>query len=362
MFAGYFEGKTILVTGLAGAKGAWLGWYLLEAGAERIVGVDNAEDLRGTAFEASGLGEEPRVGLHAVDVRDLEALRALMVSDRPDAALHLAARAIVGECREAPLDCYSVNVLGTAAFLEAMRTTGLPRAVMVTTDKVYRDKGGEPWTEEDPLVATGPYAVSKACAEFITQDYRHSYLQPAGRRLATVRAGNVLAPGDHHDGRIFVDVARALARGEPPVIMNPAFTRPYTFVGDTLSGYLAVLARCDEEGIDGEAFNFGPLEARGVPNGDLATRMCELWGGGISWVRGTERDEPFEHQSVDWSKARRVLDWRPAYDLDEGLAAVVEWYRAQAARPAPGMMRELTLEIIRAHIAAARAQGIAWAV
>ena len=361
MYDSFFEGKTVLVTGLGGAKGAWLGWYLLEAGAARIIGIDNAQTLSGTCFEASGLGDDERVCLLRQDVRDLEGLRSVVREHQVTAAVHLGAMAIVGECKEQPLESYSTNVLGTATFLEAVRTTDLERAVVVTTDKVYRDKGGEPWVEDDPLVATGPYAVSKACADFIAQDYFGAYLRDAGKHLAIGRAGNVLVPGDHHDGRIFVDVAHALAKDEPPIIMNPAFTRPYTFVGDTVSGYLSLLAQCERPQVDGEAFNFGPREVMGVPNGDLATRMCELWGSDIAWERGRERDEPFEYQSLDWSKAERVLGWRPAYELDESLASVVEWYKAQAEHPGEGELRGLTLEIVRRHIASARQEDIAWA-
>ncbi len=361
MFGGYFANRVVLVTGLAGAKGTWLGWYLLEAGAARVIGLDHATDLSGTCCEASGLAGDERVTLVHGDVRDVEALTRLVAEEEVSAALHLAAMAIVGECRERPLETYLNNTAGTACFLEAVRQSGLERAVVVTTDKVYRDRGGEPWVEDHDLVATGPYAVSKACADFIARDYFLSYLCPAGQHLAIARAGNVLVPGDHHAGRIFVDVALALARGAAPVILNPAFTRPYTFVGDTLSGYLSLLARCHTPGVDGEAFNFGPREVTGVPNGELATKMCEQWGGDITWRRGSERDEPFQYQSLDWSKAAQRLDWQPTYDLDAGLREVVQWYQAHARHPGAGELRALTTDTVRRHVAAAREQGRGWA-
>lgn len=362
MFGGSLTGQRVLVTGLGGAKGTWLGWYLLEAGVERLIGVDRTFSTPGGCFSASGLGAQERVSLREADIRDLDALRGILAREGVHAIIHLAAMAIVGECRERPLDTYTINVLGTATVLEAARLSeSVERVVVVTTDKVYRDKGGEPWREDDPLVATGPYAVSKACAEFVTRDYFSGYLQPLGKHLGVARAGNVLAPGDHHPGRIFVDIVRALAAGEAPVIQNPAFTRPYTYVGDTVSGYLSLLAQCDRSEVDGEAFNFGPQESQGVPNGDLATRICELWGTGIQWRRGEGRAEPFVHQSLDCTKADRVLGWRPAYRLDQGLQALVEWHQAQAEQPQPGALQALTVEHVRRHISAARAAGIAWA-
>jgi CDP-glucose 4,6-dehydratase len=362
MFGGTLNGQRVLVTGLGGAKGTWLGWYLLEAGVERVIGVDRTFGTPGGCFYASGLGAQERVCLCEMDIRDLDGLRATLERERVSCLVHLAAMAIVGECRERPLDTYAINVLGTATVLEAARLSPtVERIVVVTTDKVYRDKGGEPWREDDPLVASGPYAVSKACAEFLTRDYFVGYLQPGGKHLGVARAGNVLAPGDHHRGRIFVDVVLALAAGQAPVIQNPAFTRPYTYVGDTVSGYLSLLAQCDRPEVDGEAFNFGPQEAQGVPNGELATRICELWGSGIQWVRGEGRTEPFVHQSLDCTKADRILQWRPAYRLDQALQALVEWHKAHAQHPQEGALQELTVEHVRRHVAAARAAGIAWA-
>jgi len=355
VFGGFYAGRKVLVTGAAGVKGAWLCWYLLEAGAE-VVGVDCHEPEPESVFAATGLGQH--LDLHVLDVRDCAALRGLMVAEGVQAAIHLAALATVGEARERPLEAYSVNVLGTVNFLEALRQSPADRAVVVTTDKVYAPKGGRPWTEDDPLFASGPYAVSKACADMIARDYAAQHLRPSGKALAVARAGNVLAGGDWHQGRIFVDIARALGRGEPPVILNPAFTRPYTWVGDVVAGYLWLLSQADQEGLIGEAFNFGPLEPEGIANGDLATRMCELWGSGLSWQRGQPRDEPFERQSLDCAKAEQRLGWRAAYTLDDSLRGLVAWYKGHSAGAA---MRDLTLNMIRRHVLAARNEGLAWA-
>ncbi len=358
MLQGFFQDKRVLVTGACGVKGAWLCWYLLEAGAQ-VIGVDRDEPDEGV-FAATSLGD--RIRLYRADVRDGAALAAIATEERVDGAVHLAAIALVGAAREQPQLTYATNVLGTANFLEAVRQTGIERAVVVTTDKVYRSKGGEPWVEDDRLVASGPYAVSKACADLIAQDYFRSYLEVDGKALGIARAGNVLAPGDMNDGRVFVDIAKALARGEPPVILNPAFTRPYTWVGDIAAGYLWLLANVQRPEVNGQAFNFGPQEQRGIPNGELADRICERWGAGVSWQRGRPRDEPFEHQSLDCTRARERLGWQAAYSLDESLAELVAWYKAYfAGGRADGGMRELTIAAIRRHVARARELGMAWA-
>jgi CDP-glucose 4,6-dehydratase len=362
MFGSTFIDQTVLVTGLAGAKGTWIGWYLLQAGVEKIVGIDLASNLQPTAFVRSGLADHEKVHLHDVDVRNTDDIVRIIEEHEPFGAIHLAGMAIVGECRKDPLRAYSVNTLGTASFVESVRRTGLSRTVIITTDKVYRDTGGRAWRETDPLVQTGPYAVSKACADFIARDYYSQYLHAQDQSLAVARAGNVLAPGDHHQGRIYVDVAYALADERPPVILNPLYTRPYAFVGDTAAGYLSLLALCDKPDVAGEAFNFGPSDQKGTPNGELATKMCEMWGTDIVWTQGDQRPEPFEHQSLDSTRAAERLGWRTAWTLDDAVRALVTWYRAERAGASTDTLRSITLDIIDEHTSAARDQDVWWAV
>ena len=370
MFGGFFRDKSVLVTGVAGVKGSWLALELLDAGS-RVVGVDNRRPEPESNFAAAGLGK--KTSFVQGDITDLSLMTALMKD--VDCVFHLAAIALVGEARRNPLETYRSNTFGAASVLEAMRLTDrVKHAVFVTTDKVYKSKAGELWTETDPLGATEPYPVSKACAEFIIADYVRAYLRPAGKRVGVGRAGNVVIGGDFNSsrktngaGRIFVDCFDALMRGEPPVIFKPHFTRPYTYGLDILSGYMALMSGLDGEGVNGEAFNFGPHEQYGVENALIATQICELWGGGIMWRKsGPEADriEPFEKQSLAWDKARERLGWQPAFALPESLRDTTRWYKEWADRGrarGEGGMFEFSRSLIHEHQAAARRLGIAWA-
>jgi CDP-glucose 4,6-dehydratase len=171
LFHDYFNGKHVLVTGVAGVKGTWLALLLLRAGAI-VTGLDKRQPTLRSNFSAAGLGSKITV-VHG-DVRDLDVVRRLV--EQADCVFHLAAEAIVGETTRIPLETYSSNIVGTATVLESLRLSGGDkRAVMITTDKVYRSKAGDRWIESDELGATGPYAVSKACAEWVIRDYNASY-------------------------------------------------------------------------------------------------------------------------------------------------------------------------------------------
>jgi CDP-glucose 4,6-dehydratase len=362
MFNGFYEGKKILVTGAAGVKGTWLAEQLLAAGAT-VTGVDNHTPEPISNFSASGLAD--RIRFIPGDITDLPLMTKLV--DESDGVFHLAAIVIVGESRRNPLESYRSNTFGTATILEALRVSGKPkRAVIVTTDKVYKSKAGEPWVETDPLGATGPYAVSKACAEFVVEDYQDSYFRGSEIRVAVGRAGNVLIGGDRHAssrtggaGRIFVDCFEALAEGRRPEIYSPGFSRPYTYGLDIVSGYMALMSKLDQDEVAGQAFNFGPYEEIGIPNNLLATKACELWGGETMWFTGAKREEPFEHQSLRWAKSARVLKWRPAFTFHEALQATARWYKEAV----PGhSMREFNATLIAEHLTAARNLQIHWAV
>jgi CDP-glucose 4,6-dehydratase len=368
MFDNYFVGKRVLVTGVSGVKGTWLALMLLLAGAI-VTGLDKRLAALRSNFTAAGLGGRIRF-VHG-DVRDLALVRRQV--EEADCVFHLAAMAIVGEAFRNPFEAYSNNTLGTATMLEALRLAASPkRGVFITTDKVYRPKpAGEPWVESDELGATGPYAVSKACAELVIRDYIRCYFADSETKIAVARAGNVLIGGDDHAssctqgaGRIFVDCYEALAEGRAPAIFRPTFTRPYTYGLDILSGYMSLMSQLDQKGVAGEAFNFGPYEQFGVSNALLATKICELWGSGVLWKGGAPREEPFEYQSLRTEKSQQRLGWRPAFTLYEALRDTTRWYKAWAelgTNVTEGCMYDLNSSLIAEHRAAAARLGIKWA-
>src|SRR3569832_164602 len=98
------------------------------------------------------------------DFRDVASLSALVKETQPEIVLHLAAQPLVRASYRDPLETFSTNVMGTAHVLEAVRRVDSVRvAVMVTTDKVYRESGSRrAYAEDDALGGHDPYSASKA--------------------------------------------------------------------------------------------------------------------------------------------------------------------------------------------------------
>lgn len=327
----FWSGRSVLVTGHTGFKGAWLALWLGRLGA-RVTGFALAPEHEPSLYGLMGAdGCESRIA----DIRDRDAVRACLEAARPTVVLHLAAQALVRPSYGDPVGTYGTNVMGTVHLLEAVRTVGGVEAVVViTSDKCYENREWPwPYRENEPMGGHDPYSSSKGCAELVTAAYRASFFTgPDATRIATARAGNVFGGGDWSVDRLLPDIVRAFGSGKPVEIRNPAAVRPWQHVLEPLAGYLGLAeSLAGQEGAGcAEAWNFGPAEDDCRPVSHLVERLAAGWGNGASWRLAPG---PHPHEAaflkVDSSKARARLNWTRRLPLDEALAWTAEWYRAQ---------------------------------
>ncbi|MDQ3741024.1 MAG: CDP-glucose 4,6-dehydratase [Actinomycetota bacterium] len=343
----FWGGRRVLVTGHTGFKGAWLALWLESLGAS-VSGLSLDPPSSPSLHELVGAPSSP-----PVDVRDAAAVRGAVAEASPSVVFHLAAQPLVRRSYAEPAETFAVNVQGTAHVLDAVRSVGgVEAVVVVTSDKCYAPLQGADWghRETDPLGGRDPYSASKAAAEILCAAYRSSYRLP----LATARAGNVIGGGDWGEDRLLPDVMRAALEDTPLSLRSPDAVRPWQHVLNPLSGYL-LLAQALAAGAAPGAWNFGPSAEEAIAVRALVARIATLWGRELP-VTAQAGDHPHETATLrlDSSRARIRLGWRPAWDLDEGLRAIVEWYRAYE-RGAD--LREVTLAQVAAFQAAARRQA-----
>ena len=350
---GFWSGRRVLVTGHAGFKGAWLSLWLQSLGAE-VTGYGAPAGDERSVFLAAGVG----AGMRTVDgdVRDAERLAGAVADARPDVVLHLAAQPLVRRSFAAPLETFEVNVMGTANVLEAARRTpDVAAVVSVTSDKAYENREWpHAYREPDAVGGHDPYSASKGCAELVTASYRRSFLDAAGTRVATARAGNVIGGGDWAEDRLVPDLARAALAGEPLRVRNPNAVRPWQHVLNPLSGYLRLAEGLATGDAEPGAFNFGPRDEDAWPVGAVVEELARAWDAEIVWEAAPDAG-PHEANllRLDSGKAGTALGWTPAWDLQEGLARTAEWYGAHAAGED---LRALTLAQIDAYSAAGSGQ------
>ena len=330
----FYRGKRVLVTGHTGFKGAWLTAILACAGAQTLGYALPPEDP--SLFRLAGL--ETALTHVVGDVRDAARLREVFSSFAPELVFHLAAQPLVREGYRNPLYTFETNVMGTANVLEAIRHTPSVRsAVIVTTDKVYRNnEQARGYREDDVLDGFDPYSSSKACAELVTASCRRSF--PGLPPISTARAGNVLGGGDFAKDRILPDCVRAAARGEHILVRNPGSVRPYQHVLEPLFAYLLIAERQYAEPLLAGSYNVGPADRDCLSTGELAALFCELWGEGAAWRTAADPNAPHEAGCLrlDCGKIRAALGWRPRWDIRQCMALTV---RLEKLRLAGGGVR-----------------------
>lgn len=346
-----YQGKTVLVTGHTGFKGAWLCEWLLMLGA-RVVGIAQPPNTEPALFEQLGLAD--RLEHHVLDIRNPDAVVQQVLATEPDYLFHLAAQPLVRLSYAEPVETYATNVMGTVHLLEALRQLDshhyadkgrICASVFITTDKCYDNQEWlYAYRENDALGGYDPYSSSKAAAELAIAAYRSSYFSPqqSSRPLrmgiASARAGNVVGGGDWAKDRIVPDCIRHLQRDEPIPVRNANATRPWQHVLEPLGGYLQLAARQREALLAQDlaaleatctAYNFGPSLTANQPVSALVEQIIEYWPG--QWMDQSHPHAPHEAGRLNLSsdKAFHQLGWQPRWDFTEIIRRTVSWYRQQ---------------------------------
>jgi CDP-glucose 4,6-dehydratase len=324
-----WSGKRVLVTGHTGFKGAWLAWWLSRSGAAVTGYALPADERRPNLFRALRLDAAIESALG--DVRDRSAVRRFVERVKPDAVFHLAAQALVRAAYADPAGTFETNVAGTAALLDAVRTSDSVRAVVVvTSDKCYLPRSsGAPYREDDPLGGYDPYGASKAAQEIVAAAYRSSYFA-GGPLLATVRAGNVIGGGDWSADRLVPDAIDALLGKAPLVLRYPDAVRPWQHVLEPLHAYLVVAERLLAGDAEvASAFNVGPGESGHRTVAEVIDLLYAAWGRAPAWERAAGI-QPAEAPvlRLDAGKAARALSIVPRFGLEVACRRTAEWYRA----------------------------------
>lgn len=327
--AGFWQGKRVLVTGHTGFKGGWLALWLKRLGAQ-VTGVALPPNTQPGLFELARMADG--MESHFCDIRDAEALRALVHAARPEIVLHLAAQPLVRASYREPLSTFASNVMGTAHLLDALRgQDGVRVALMVTTDKVYRNlEQPFPYRETDALGGHDPYSASKAACEIVIASYRDAFLKAQGVAVASARAGNVVGGGDWSEDRLIPDAVRAWQTGRVLDIRRPEAVRPWQHVLEPLHGYLALAEQLWHRPELAGAYNFGPHTHEAATVREVIESARAAYGQGqVRYGDGTAGPHEAGWLALETAKARVTLNVSPQWPLAETVRRTMAWYRAQ---------------------------------
>lgn len=313
----------VLVTGGAGFIGSNLIHALVSGG--HAVGV--IDDL--STGKAENL--HPHAWFRTLDILD-PAMPGLVAEFAPDAVVHLAAQASVGESLRDPARDRAVNAQGTLAIARAARAAGVGRVLSASSAAVYGepDDAMLPLTEGAPKVPANPYGASKLEAESLLA----GELLGSGTDFASFRFSNVYGPRQDAGGEggvvaLFCD---AMRDGRAPVIFGSGMqTRDFIYVGDVVGAIVSALHAGIPLGAgdrDAGAYNISTGRETSVIDLHRSLRdASDVW---IAPEMRPAREGDVDRSSLSPEKAERTFGWTARQDLDTGLAMTWRWF---AARP-----------------------------
>lgn len=344
-FVSSYQGKKVFLTGHTGFKGAWLlSWlhmlgatvkgYALEAEQESLYRSIDGDDLCDSVI---------------ADIRDRRRLEREILDFQPDYIFHLAAQPLVRVSYDQPVETFETNITGTVYLLESIRKLEKKcSVVIVTTDKVYEDKGrNHPYRESDRLGGYDPYSASKAACEIVVSSYRNSFFNSKDRDrhqkgIASARAGNVIGGGDWSKDRIIPDIVKSIAEKKPVIIRNPKAVRPWQYVLEPISGYLFLGGKLNTESNRyAGAWNFGPLGDSSLTVKDLVDQFIAIWGEGVYETDSSEALHETTLLRLDVSKAINEMNWRPKFSETESIRRTITWYKRHTQGESISLIQEI---------------------
>ena len=311
-----------LITGHTGFKGAWLAAMLKEQGHE-LVGI-SLPPLDRSLYKGAGLSDLFNQE-YFIDIRNREEFTKAVKESDADVAFHLAAQPLVRESYKFPIETFETNVIGTLNFLDGIKNSDISAAVVITTDKVYKNKNlTRGYVEGDELGGHDPYSSSKAAADIATQSWVASF---EAQNISIARAGNVIGGGDWGADRLMPDLVRSFSSSSKAQIRYPNAVRPWQHVADCLNGYIALSGKMLGDQVCGE-WNFGPEINIENTVAKVANLASAAWGGNAGWGVGSE---PQPHEAgyllLDATKARTNLGWADKLAFTEAINWSMEFYK-----------------------------------
>ena len=310
----------ILVTGGAGFIGSHLVEKLLAADHEVSI-LDDFNDFYDPQIKRANISCVAKdIRIHELDLRNGVAVCELFQRERPEAVMHLAARAGVRPSIQAPELYYETNVRGTLHLLEAARAIDLERFIFASSSSVYGISQVVPFSEDQHLTQTiSPYAATKIGGEFLCSTYSHLYKM----RIVALRFFTVYGARQRPDLAIR-QFTKRIHQGQPiNQFGNGTTRRDYTYIDDIIQGVMASLTY-DKAMFD--IFNLG--ESQTIELRELIAAIEQTLGRKAQINQLPEQPGDVPLTCADISKARRLLGYNPTTQLSVGLPKFVDWYLA----------------------------------
>ncbi|NMW32604.1 NAD-dependent epimerase/dehydratase family protein [Altererythrobacter sp. RZ02] len=332
--------RKVFVTGSAGFIGFHLSNLLLKEGFQ-VIGFDGMTDYYDVRIKERRhqmLLQNEHFSAHIGMLEDFEALQKLMMAEKPDVIVHLAAQAGVRYSLENPRAYLDANIVGTFNIMECARELGVDHLLMASTSSVYGANEEMPFDElervETPMTF---YAATKKANESMAHSYAHLWNLPT----TMFRFFTVYGPWGRPDMALF-KFTKGILEGTPIDIYNHGeMYRDFTFVTDLVRGIRLLIDAAPERPAskddiaEGDSLSpVAPFRVVNIGNSDkvkLTAFIDEIERQCGKEAKRNYMDMQKGDVPATWANAellKSLTGYQPQTDFREGIRQFVEWYRA----------------------------------
>ena len=302
---------TILVTGGAGFIGSNFLQHLKIVTDEEIVCVDKL------TYAGKRNNVPSKAKLYVADIAGEDAIKTIFERHDIKTVFHFAAESHVDNSIKDCSEFIRTNIVGTVNLLNASLKHNVEKFMHISTDEVYGSIENGSFTEETNYDPRNPYSASKASSDHFVRAFHNTY----GLPTVITNCSNNYGPRQHKEKLIPQTILNLLNDKKIPVYGDGKQIRDWLYVQDHCEALIEVWKR----GVVGEKYNIGG-ECE-VQNIDLIKKIISLMGKDDSMIEYV-KDRPGHDRrySTDISKITKDLNWKPRFDIDDGLTKTIEWY------------------------------------
>lgn len=307
------KSKKVLVTGGAGFIGSTLVDRLVAEGFSVAV-IDDLSNGRREYLN-------PEVRFYQVGLTSPK-LAGVFAKEKPSAVFHLAAHIDARVSVADPIHDAEVNVHGALRVLEACVATGVKKLVFASSGgAIYHDTKSFPTKETEAPSPLTPYGISKLAFEYYLLAARHHF----GLEYAALRYANVYGPRQDQkgEGGVIGVFCKMLLDGKRPKIFGGGKqTRDFVYVDDVVEANLRALA-AKKSGV------WHIATGKETSVNAVARVMADAFGWKKGFGKGPAQAGDVRRSSLDASKAKKDLGWKPEVDVELGIRRTAAWFKTR---------------------------------
>lgn len=305
--------KNILVTGATGFVGACLVHRLVKRKNDNIHII-----LRRSSDTWRIKDILKRLNLHYADLIDSREIKKIVKKVKPQMIYHLATYGAY-PFQKGPEKIFQANVFGTLNLLEACAEVGFKAFVNTGSSSEYGTKS-RAMSEKHLLEPNSYYGLAKASQTLLCQHFaRENNLPIVNLRL--------FSPYGYYEEptRLIPTLINSCLEGKDLNLVSPGIARDFSFVDDVIDAYLKVPSRAGE--LSGQILNIANGKQHIIK--EVVSLVVKITGATVkaNWGAMPARSHDTNVWLADISKAKRLLEWQPKNDLEEGLGKTINWFR-----------------------------------